>query len=93
MYSNSSTTGAGLSVFVGTIGAILYFAVSKSVNGLNLDAIGVIMMIVGALGLVISLVMFAATRTQRRVYTQTTVPAAPVAPVAQVDAQGRPISY
>lgn len=99
MYSNSSTTGVGVSVFIGTIGAILYFAVSTSVHGVNLDAVGVIMMIVGALGLAVSLLMFSMSRTRRRVYTQTAVPAAPVvpvapvAPVAQVDAEGRPLRY
>jgi hypothetical protein len=42
----------------------LYFAVSKSVTGLNLDTVGVILMIVGAGGLVISLVMLGTARSR-----------------------------
>jgi len=54
----------GVSIFLIAVGAILYFAVSTSVKGLNLDAVGVILMIVGALGLVISAVMIAMTRSR-----------------------------
>jgi len=54
----------GLSIFLIAVGAILYFAVTKVVDGLNLGAVGVILMIVGALGLIVSLVMIATTRSR-----------------------------
>ena len=54
----------GISIFLSAAGAILYFAVSKSVTGLSLDTVGVILMIVGGLGLVISLVMLATGRAR-----------------------------
>jgi membrane-bound ClpP family serine protease len=54
----------GISIFLIAVGAILYFAVTKVVNGLNLGAVGVILMIVGVLGLVVSLAMLGMTRTR-----------------------------
>jgi len=54
----------GISIFLIAAGAILYFAVSKSVTGLSLDTVGVILMIVGAGGLVISLAMVATARSR-----------------------------
>jgi hypothetical protein len=53
---------AAISIFFITVGAILHFAVTKTVSGISLDTVGVILMIVGAGGLVISLFMFAAER-------------------------------
>lgn len=46
--------GIGVSVFLLAVGAILAFAVDVTVSGLDLDTVGVILMIVGALGLLIS---------------------------------------
>lgn len=46
--------GIGVSVFLLAVGAILAFAVDLTVSGLDLDTVGVILMIVGALGLLIS---------------------------------------
>ena len=54
--------GSGISIFLIAAGAILYFAVTKVVDGLNLGAVGVILMIAGALGLVVSLVVLGMTR-------------------------------
>ncbi len=50
--------GIGASVFLIAIGAILAFAVNLSVSGLDLSTIGVILMIVGAIGLVVSMFTF-----------------------------------
>lgn len=47
--------GIGISVFLIAIGAILAFAVDLSVSGLDLAAVGVILMIVGAIGLAVAL--------------------------------------
>lgn len=46
--------GIGVSVFLLAVGAILAFAVDLTVSGLDLDTVGVILMIVGAIGLLIS---------------------------------------
>jgi hypothetical protein len=48
--------GIGGSLFLIALGAILKFAITAHVNGVNLDALGVILMLVGAAGLVISLI-------------------------------------
>jgi Domain of unknown function (DUF6458) len=48
----------GLSLFFLAIGAILTFAVNTTVNGIDLDTIGVILMVIGLLGMLFSLVLF-----------------------------------
>ena len=47
--------GIGISIFLLAIGAILAFAVSATVEGANLETIGVILMVVGGIGLLWSL--------------------------------------
>ena len=46
--------GLGVSIFLIAIGAILTWAVNATVSGLELTTIGVILMIVGALGLLMT---------------------------------------
>lgn len=58
----------GAAVMTAAIGAILYWAVDYSVSGVDLRAVGVILMIAGAAGLLLSLAM-----TARRSHTITTV--------------------
>lgn len=43
--------GIGGSIFLIALGAIITFATDVDVKGLNLDAVGIILMIAGALGL------------------------------------------
>jgi hypothetical protein len=50
--------GFGVSVFLMAVGAILAFAVDISTDGLNLDTVGVILIILGLVGLLASLVMW-----------------------------------
>lgn len=45
----------GTSVFLIALGAILTFAVDASVGGLDIDTVGIILMIAGVLGLLVSL--------------------------------------
>ena len=45
----------GLSLFAIAIGAILKFAVTAHVAGISLATVGVILMVVGAIGLIVSL--------------------------------------
>jgi hypothetical protein len=47
--------GIGTSIFLIALGAILYFAVNVDISGLEVSTIGLILMIVGILGLAISL--------------------------------------
>jgi hypothetical protein len=50
--------GIGVSVFLLAIGAILTFAVNWSTSGVELDTVGVILMIVGGLGLFMSMLFW-----------------------------------
>ena len=54
--------GIGTSIFLIAVGAILYFAVNASVSGLEISTVGLILMVCGALGLVISLFLFNSAR-------------------------------
>jgi uncharacterized protein DUF6458 len=58
----------GASLFLIAVGAILKYAVSDSLSGVSLPTIGVILMIVGVIGLVLSLIWwFSADRRRERV--------------------------
>ena len=57
--------GIGTSIFLIAFGAILYFAVETDISGLEISTVGVILMIVGVLGLVISL-YYTSLATRRR---------------------------
>jgi hypothetical protein len=52
----------GVSIFLLVVGAILTFAVDVTTSGFNLKTVGVILMVAGALGLVLSLLFGAAFR-------------------------------
>ena len=54
----------GTSLFLIAVGAILYFAVTAAVAGIEIQTAGLILMIVGVLGLIVSL--FVSPRTRRR---------------------------
>jgi hypothetical protein len=54
--------GIGVSIFLIAIGAILTFATDVSVSGLSLDVVGVILMLAGALGLVMTLLVWGPRR-------------------------------
>jgi hypothetical protein len=47
--------GISLSIFLVAVGAILTWAVSAEVSGVDINAVGVILMIVGIVGFVVSL--------------------------------------
>jgi hypothetical protein len=49
----------GTSIFLIAVGAILRYAVTATVSGISITTIGLILMIVGALGLVLSLLYMA----------------------------------
>lgn len=50
--------GAVVSLILIAVGAILAFAVTKEASGVDIDMVGVILMIVGGVGLVLSLVFW-----------------------------------
>jgi hypothetical protein len=50
--------GLGVSIFLIAVGAILAWAVSVDTNGIDLNMVGVILMIVGILGLLLSLIFW-----------------------------------
>ena len=49
--------GIGVSLFLIAVGAVLDFAVDVHTSGFNLNTMGVILMIVGGAGLLLSLIM------------------------------------
>lgn len=54
--------GIGAGIFLIAVGAILAFAVKATVSGLDLATVGVILMIAGALGIALDLLIFAPRR-------------------------------
>jgi len=62
--------GIGVSLFLLAVGAILTFAVNATVNGVDVSTVGVILMIVGGLGLLLSLLLIATTRSRRAVVVE-----------------------
>jgi hypothetical protein len=58
--------GYGVSLFLLAVGAILTWAVDATVQGLDLQVIGVILMVVGAVGLMFSLLFWSSIVERRR---------------------------
>jgi hypothetical protein len=58
--------GIGTSLFLIAIGAILKFAVDAQVSGIELATVGVILMVVGVIGLLISLFFLGEWRRRYR---------------------------
>ncbi len=58
--------GIGTSIFLIAVGAILKFAVTATVSGISLSTVGVILMIVGGVGLLLSLFFYAQANDRRR---------------------------
>jgi hypothetical protein len=75
--------GLGVSLILIAVGAILTFAVEASVSGVDVDAVGWILMIVGAVGFLLSLAFwsswggpayFAGERRRRTTYVDDAPP-------------------
>ena len=63
--------GIGTSLFLIAVGAILYFAVDADISGLEITTIGIILMVIGVVGLLISLFLISSARratAERTVY-------------------------
>ena len=54
--------GIGVSIFLLAIGAILTFAVNASISGLDINVVGIILMISGAIGLLLTMLVFGRDR-------------------------------
>ena len=50
--------GIGVGIFLIAIGAVLAFAIHVTTSGVDLHTIGIILMIVGALGILVSLIFW-----------------------------------
>jgi len=57
--------GIGTSLVLIAVGAILKYAITASVHGVKVDVVGTILMIIGILGLVITLIYTAAWSNRR----------------------------
>jgi len=73
--------GMGFSTVSIAVGAVLYWAVTAQGHGFRYTTVGVILMVVGAIGLVVSMIVFGASRpagASRRTYDR-----------QAIDSQGR----
>ncbi|HEY5287810.1 MAG TPA: DUF6458 family protein [Solirubrobacteraceae bacterium] len=57
----------GTSLFLIAVGAILRYAVTATVSGINLQTVGLVLIVVGVVGLLFSLLWFGAWARRRRV--------------------------
>jgi Domain of unknown function (DUF6458) len=65
--------GIGTSIFLIALGAVLKFAVTVDVAGIELATVGVILMVAGVLGLLISLFMMSQARDRGVVHRERVV--------------------
>jgi hypothetical protein len=50
--------GFGVGIFLAAVGAVLAFAVTKTVSGVNIQTVGWILLIVGIVGIVLSMIFW-----------------------------------
>ena len=55
----------GAAILVAAVGAILRYAVSDSIDGVNLETIGLILMIAGAVGFLLTMILEYGGRNRR----------------------------
>jgi hypothetical protein len=72
--------GVGVSILLIAVGAILVWGVTGEVAGVDIDAVGVILMVVGAIGAVLSMIFWStwggpAYWGRRRTYVEGPPPA------------------
>jgi uncharacterized protein DUF6458 len=80
------TMRIGASLVLIAIGAILKFAVKDSVSGIDLGTVGIILMIVGIVGLLITVALLTARRRTDVVHrTNGTTVISPADPIDPVD--------
>ncbi|HEY7874147.1 MAG TPA: DUF6458 family protein [Actinomycetota bacterium] len=65
--------GIGVSLFLIAVGAILAWAVEVTASGIDINMVGIILMVVGGIGLLLSLLFWSSFSPYRREQQQTTV--------------------
>lgn len=60
----------GVSIFLIAVGAIITFALDAHVSGIDLDVVGVILMLAGLVGILLELVLFAPRRRAGTTYVE-----------------------
>ena len=60
------TVGIGFSVFLFVLGAILTFAVDVTAEGFNINTVGIILMVAGVIGLLLSVLFWSSFAPYRR---------------------------
>jgi Domain of unknown function (DUF6458) len=78
--------GIGVGLILVAVGAVLTFAVNATVSGLDINTVGVILMIVGAVGVVLDLAIFAPRRRSVTTYDDTGSPVASAGRVTRYEA-------
>ena len=58
--------GIGASLFLMALGAICYWALDFDIAGIDIDAIGIILMVIGGIGLLLSLLFWSSFSPARR---------------------------
>ena len=58
--------GIGASLFLIAVGAIAYWALDFDLAGVDIEAVGVILMVIGTLGLILSLLFWSSFSPYRR---------------------------
>ncbi|MFB9832188.1 DUF6458 family protein [Actinoallomurus acaciae] len=58
--------GFGVSIFLITLGAIFKWAIKAHLSGIDLPALGVILMVVGAASFLLQIIMMSRSRNPRR---------------------------
>jgi len=86
-----NTMGIGFSAFLLAAGAILAFAVDATVAGLDIQVVGIVLMAAGAVGLVLTLVVFAPRRRRTVTETRAVQPNAGSSTVTTEDVSAPPI--
>jgi len=75
--------GLGVGIFLIAVGAILTFAVNATTSGVNVDAVGWILMVVGLISILLSLIFWQSWAgpgywtSRRRTYVDEGPPAGP----------------
>jgi uncharacterized protein DUF6458 len=74
--------GLGIGLILAAVGAVLAFAVTKTVSGVNIHAIGWILLIVGIVGILLSMIFWSSWAgpgywTRRRTYIDEGPPGGP----------------
>lgn len=65
--------GIGASLFLVAVGAILAFAVDAEISGLEIETIGIILLVVGIVGLLLSMLFWSSFAPFRRTEERTVV--------------------